>query len=43
VVLVTGEPGIGKSRLAGEFATRARDQGARVLSGRCWEAGGAPA
>jgi DNA-binding SARP family transcriptional activator len=43
VVLVAGEPGIGKTRLAGEFASRAREQGARVLTGRCWEAGGAPA
>ncbi len=43
LVLVAGEPGIGKSRLASEFASQARDHGARVLSGRCWEAGGAPA
>jgi len=41
--LLSGEPGIGKSRLAGEFAAHARDGGARVLWGRCWEAGGAPA
>jgi class 3 adenylate cyclase len=40
--LVGGEPGIGKSRLIDEFAARARAQGARVTSGRCWEAGGAP-
>jgi AAA ATPase domain len=40
--LLSGEPGMGKSRLADEFAGRARGLGARVLSGRCWEAGGAP-
>ena len=43
LVLVCGEPGIGKSRLLDEFATQAGAQGARVLWGRCWEAGGAPA
>ncbi|HEX5616307.1 MAG TPA: AAA family ATPase [Acidimicrobiia bacterium] len=43
VALISGEPGIGKSCLADEFATRARATGARVLWGRCWEAGGAPA
>jgi DNA-binding SARP family transcriptional activator len=43
VVLVSGEPGIGKSHLADEVATLARDEGLHVLRGRCWEAGGAPA
>lgn len=43
VALVAGDPGIGKSRLAAELAARARARGARVLVGRCWEAGGAPA
>jgi class 3 adenylate cyclase len=41
--LLSGEPGIGKTRLVEEFAARAADRGARVLSGRCWESGGAPA
>jgi class 3 adenylate cyclase/DNA-binding CsgD family transcriptional regulator/tetratricopeptide (TPR) repeat protein len=43
VFLVGGEPGIGKTRLAEEFAARAITRGARVVWGRCWEAGGAPA
>ena len=42
LVLIGGEPGIGKSRLAEELAARAADAGADVLWGRCWEAGGAP-
>jgi DNA-binding SARP family transcriptional activator/tetratricopeptide (TPR) repeat protein len=41
--LVSGEPGIGKSRLIDEFARHAGGTGVRVLLGRCWEAGGAPA
>ncbi|MEX2554934.1 MAG: AAA family ATPase [Actinomycetota bacterium] len=41
--LVSGEPGIGKSRLVDELADHARGHGAMVLWGRCWEAGGAPA
>ncbi len=41
--LISGEPGIGKSRLTEEFARRSRDAGFQVLVGRSWEAGGAPA
>ncbi len=41
--LLAGEPGIGKSRLADELIAHARVRGARILVGRCWEAGGAPA
>jgi DNA-binding SARP family transcriptional activator len=41
--LLVGEPGIGKSRLAEETLRLASRSGARVLVGRCWEAGGAPA
>ena len=43
LVLIGGEPGIGKSRLADELGARARARDALVLVGRCWEAGGAPA
>ncbi|HSJ28423.1 MAG TPA: AAA family ATPase [Acidimicrobiia bacterium] len=43
LVLIGGEPGIGKTRLADEAAARAKDQGVTVLWGKCWEAGGAPA
>jgi DNA-binding SARP family transcriptional activator len=42
LILLAGEPGIGKSRLAEELAAHARARGGRVLIGRCWEAGGAP-
>jgi DNA-binding SARP family transcriptional activator len=41
--LLRGEPGIGKTWLAEEGAARAAERGALVLSGRCWESGGAPA
>ena len=43
VVLLGGEPGIGKTRLAEEFAGHAAALGADVVWGRSWEAGGAPA
>ena len=43
VFLIGGSPGVGKSRLVDELARDARERGAEVLWGRCWEAGGAPA
>ena len=43
LVLVTGEPGIGKTRLLEELATLARARGMRTLWGRCYEGEGAPA
>lgn len=44
LVLLLGEPGIGKSTLAEFIADEAaREHGAAVAWGRCWEAGGAPA
>jgi predicted ATPase len=42
-VLLSGEPGIGKTRTAEELANVVRQQGGRVLWGRCYEAEGAPA
>jgi DNA-binding SARP family transcriptional activator len=42
VVLITGEPGIGKSALAADLAQRAFEQGGCVLLGRCDEELGAP-
>jgi DNA-binding CsgD family transcriptional regulator/tetratricopeptide (TPR) repeat protein len=42
LVLVSGEPGIGKTRCAEALADVAEDQGALVLWGRCHEEAGAP-
>jgi hypothetical protein len=42
LVLVCGDPGIGKTRLAVEASSDARGRGFHVVWGRCWEAGGAP-
>lgn len=43
VVIVSGEPGIGKTHLVAEFARRATAQGVRTVWGRCHEADPAPA
>ena len=37
MVLISGEPGIGKSRLAAQFAATVHERGATVLFGRCDE------
>ena len=42
VAMICGEPGIGKTRCAEEFARCAEDHGALVLWGRCYEQPGAP-
>lgn len=42
VVMLTGEPGIGKTRTAQELESYARMRGAQVLWGRTHETGGAP-
>ncbi|HYZ68086.1 MAG TPA: BTAD domain-containing putative transcriptional regulator [Mycobacterium sp.] len=41
-VLIAGEPGVGKTRLAGEWSRRAYQLGGVVLYGRCDEDLGAP-
>src|ERR1700761_5328088 len=41
-VLIAGEPGVGKTRLSGEWSRQAYDQGALVIYGRCDEDLGAP-
>src|SRR5258708_30503133 len=42
-VLVTGTPGIGKTRLVDELVSRAGDDRLQVGIGRAWEGAGAPA
>src|SRR5947207_3339518 len=42
VVLVSGEPGIGKTRLLAEFADRAQLDGWLALSGRAYDTEGMP-
>ncbi len=37
LVLLVGEPGIGKTRILEEFTARARSRGAQVVWGRCFE------
>jgi tetratricopeptide (TPR) repeat protein len=43
LVLVAGEPGIGKTRIAEQLAAHARAHAARTVWGRCFEGEGAPA
>jgi hypothetical protein len=43
LVMLSGEPGIGKTRLAEEIAERAEQLGAQVVWGRAWEVSGGPA
>ena len=42
LVMLVGEPSIGKTRTAQELAANAESQGVQVLWGRCYEGEGAP-
>ena len=42
LVMLVGEPGIGKTRTAQELTSKAEALGANVLWGRCYEEGGTP-
>jgi eukaryotic-like serine/threonine-protein kinase len=42
LLMLVGEPGIGKTRTAWELASYAETRGAQVLWGRCYEKAGAP-
>ncbi len=42
MVALAGDPGIGKTRLAQELASKAQSVGAQVLWGWCYEHAGAP-
>lgn len=42
IVMLAGEPGIGKTRTSQEIASIAESRGAQVLWGRCYEGQGAP-
>ena len=42
IVMIAGEPGIGKTRTASELEAYAEERGCHVLWGRCYEEAGAP-
>ncbi len=42
LVMLAGEPGIGRTRMAQELASYAEDRGAQVFWGRCYEEEGTP-